>query len=48
MQDDAPTGTARICQTKLWIMLLALVAGVILFLLIKPYLGPAWQRPGQP
>jgi hypothetical protein len=47
MQDDAPSRhRPDLSNQKLWIMLLALVAGVILFLLIKPYLGPAWQRPG--
>lgn len=47
MKDDAASlHRPDLSNQKLRIMLLALIVSVVLFVLIKPYLGPDWQRPG--
>jgi len=47
MKDDAASlHRPDLSNQKLRVMLLALIASVVLFVLIKPYLGPDWQRPG--
>ena len=47
MKNDA-TSLHRpdLSNQKLLIMLLAFIVSMVLFVLIKPYLGPDWQRPG--
>ena len=44
--DAASLHRPDLSNQKLRIMLLAFIGSVVLFVLIKPYLGPGWQRPG--
>ena len=47
MKDDAASlHRPDLSNQKLRIMLLAFIVSMVLFVLIKPYLGPDWQRPG--
>ena len=47
MKDNADTQSRpNLSNNRLSIMLLAVVVAIVAYLLIKPGLGPDWQRPG--